>query len=159
MEVIYLACGRRRPQLKRDPLGSWPNMNSQAPMCRTIAVTAWLAAVAWFAIVVIGSWGFVLAGLAWWSIVGGPLALATLVWLRSAGAPPARGIVIAYGIGWVALLAVFAVVAISGDSVNHQLDAVVSVANVVALLLPVALLTSVLAAVFRLASVTDGPTA
>ena len=24
MEVIYLVCGARRPQLKRDPLGSYP---------------------------------------------------------------------------------------------------------------------------------------
>ncbi len=132
-------------------------INPHAPVNRTILLAAWLGALAWFAISVIGSWGFALAALAWWSVVGVPLAVVTVAWLKAVGASPARGIVAAYGVIWLALLATFAIIALSHLE-GSALDRAEPILQGASLLLPFALFVSVLTAALSV-PVRPGPTA
>jgi Carboxypeptidase regulatory-like domain len=45
MEVIHFVCGARRPQLKRDPLGRWPELSKMQEIRQALSMTTTLALI------------------------------------------------------------------------------------------------------------------
>jgi hypothetical protein len=62
----------------REP-GSW--------WCRSLALVAWLLSLGLYWVGYVGSWGFGIAAMAYWSIAALPIAWLTVRWLRRLGAP------------------------------------------------------------------------
>ena len=132
-------------------------MNPRAPMCKGLALTTWTLATMWFLVATVGAWGYAPAGLAWWSLPAFPLALLTLRWLQSAGAPPARRIVRCFGGAWLLLLLNFAFALFLGDQMP-ELYPLYGIVDLVTVLFPIALFVAVLVAVLHVPTMA-GPTA
>src|ERR1041385_8433814 len=132
-------------------------MSPRAPLCKGLALAAWTLATVWFLVATVGAWGFAPAGLAWWSFPALPLALLTLEWLRSAGAPPSGRTVRTFGIAWLLLLMNFGLAVLLGDQMS-ELYPIYAIVDVVTFLFPIALFIAVLVSVLHVPT-TAGPTA